>query len=266
MHVREPGDVDAAATIEANLRGWLPVFERFPGARLDHVQGCARWICDVPLPLFNGAIGMPTGDDLEASIAAVLEPFDARRIPLLWALPTHDAAVVSALEGRGFAPGAGVPGMTIDLSNLPGLEVPANVVIEEVDGDPDALRDAATIALTTNGLPPMSVDPYLDALDQAAERSTIRTFLAARDGAPLATSTLVSAAGVAGLYNVGTLPDARRTGLGRLVSVAAMVAGREAGYRVGVLQSSPLGEPIYRAIGFEERARFTFATRMPAAT
>jgi len=156
--------------------------------------------------------------------------------------------------------------MTIDLDDLPPLEVPANVVIEEVDGDPDALRDAVTIALTTNGLPPMSVDPYLDALDQSAERSTIRTFLAARDGAPLATSTLVSAAGVAGLYNVGTLPDARRTGLGRLVSVAAMVAGRDAGYRVGVLQSSPLGEPIYRAIGFEERARFTFATRMPAAT
>jgi GNAT superfamily N-acetyltransferase len=266
MHVLEPGDVDVAATIEANLRGWLPVFERFPGARLDHVEGCARWICDVPLPLFNGAIGMPTGDDLEGSITAVLEPFDAGRIPLLWALPTHDAAVVSALEGRGFAPGAGVPGMTIDLDDLPPLEVPANVVIEEVDGDPDALRDATTIALTTNGLPPLSVDPYLDALDQSAERSTIRTFLAARDGAPLATSTLVSAAGVAGLYNVGTLPDARRAGLGRLVSVAAMVAGREAGYRVGVLQSSPLGEPIYRAIGFEERARFTFATRMPAAT
>ncbi len=266
MHVLEPGDVDAAATIEANLRGWLPVFERFPGARLDHVEGCARWICDVPLPLFNGAIGMPTGDDLEGSITAVLEPFDAGRIPLLWALPTHDAAVVSALEGRGFAPGAGVPGMTIDLDDLPPLEVPANVVIEEVDGDPEALRDATTIALTTNGLPPLSVDPYLDALDQSAKRSTIRTFLAARDGAPLATSTLVSAAGVAGLYNVGTLPDARRAGLGRLVSVAAMVAGREAGYRVGVLQSSPLGEPIYRAIGFEERARFTFATRMPAAT
>jgi ribosomal protein S18 acetylase RimI-like enzyme len=156
--------------------------------------------------------------------------------------------------------------MTIDLADLPPVEIRANVVIEEVDGDPDALRDAVTIALTTNGLPPMSVDPYLDALDRLTERSTIRTFLARRDGAPLATSTLISAGGVAGLYNVGTLPDARRTGLGRLVSVAAMVAGREAGYRVGVLQSSPLGEPIYRAIGFEERARFTFATRMPAAT
>ena len=64
----------------------------------------------------------------------------------------------------------------------------------------------------------------------------------------------------------GWLHERADSGLGRLVSVAAMVAGRDAGYRVGVLQSSPLGEPIYRAIGFEERARFTFATRMPATT
>src|SRR5262245_27137897 len=259
----EPGDLDAAATIEANLRGWLPVFERFPGARLDHVAGCARWLSDVPLPLFNGAIGTPDGRDIEDSIATVLEPFDAGGIPLLWVLPTHDRVVVSALETRGFGVGAGTPGMTIDLATLPPVDLPPDTTIDEVDGDPDALHDAATIALTTNGLPPNSVGPYLDALDGLTDRSTIRTFLAVRSGAPLASSTLLSAAGVAGLYNVGTLPDARRTGLGRLVSIAAMAAGREAGYRVGVLQSSPLGEPVYRAIGFEERARFTFATRVP---
>ena len=92
----------------------------------------------------------------------------------------------------------------------------------------------------------------------------LRTFLAIREGKPVATSTLMAEAGVAGLYNVGTVPDARRTGLGRLVSLAALAAGREAGYRVGVLQSSRLGEPVYQAIGFEQRCTFTFATRVPA--
>jgi GNAT superfamily N-acetyltransferase len=261
--VLEPEDVDPAATIEANLRGWLPVFERFPGARLDEVAGCTRWLCDVPLPLFNGAIGMPAGVDLDGAIAAVLEPFDAAGVPLLWLLPTHEGPVIGALAARGFAVDQGTPAMTIDLADLPPDEIPANTTIEEVDDDPEALRDASTIALTTNGLPPWCIDAYLDALDRLPDRRTIRTFLATRDGAPLASSVLVSAAGVAGLYNVGTLPDARRTGLGRLVSIAAMVAGRDAGYRVGVLQSSELGEPVYRAMGFEERAMFTFAIRVP---
>jgi GNAT superfamily N-acetyltransferase len=261
-----PGDVDdAAAVIERNLRGWLPVFERFPGARVDEAAGCVRWLCDVPLPLFNGAIGMPGGGDLASTLGDVLEPFDASGRPLLWVLPTHEPAVISALEARGFATGPGTPEMTMDLADLPPVDLSADTVIEEVDADPEALRDAATIALTTNGLPPNAVDPYLDALEGLADRSAIRSFLARRRGAPLATSTLVSAAGVAGLYNVGTLPDARRTGLGRQVSIAAMAAGREAGFRVGVLQSSPLGERIYRAIGFEQRATFTFATRVPTA-
>ena len=257
-------DIDPAATIEANLLGWRQVFERFPGGRSDEAAGCVRWMSSVPLPLFNGVIGTPVGTDIGAAIGTVLEPFDADGIPILWVLPTNDPAIVSILQTRGFHTNE-APGMTIDLSDRPALQRPAGTSIEEVDGSPDALRDAATIALTTNGLPDAGVDPYLDALGRLPDRTMLRTFLAIRGGEPVATSTLIVAAGVAGLYNVGTVPEARRTGLGRLVSIAAMAAGRESGSLVGVLQSSPLGEPIYRAIGFEQRCTFTFATRMPAA-
>jgi GNAT superfamily N-acetyltransferase len=255
---------DPAAMIEANLLGWIPVFERFPGGRSDRAAGCARWTSAVPLPLFNGVIGMPQGDDVDASVGTVLEPFETGGIPVLWILPTDDPAIVSILQARGFHTN-GTPGMTIDLAELPRLNRPAGTSIEEVDDAPDALHDAATIALTTNGLPSTGVDPYLDALGRLPDRPMLRTFLAIRDGEPVATGTLIAAAGVAGLYNVGTVPDARRTGLGRLVSIAAMAAGREDGFQLGVLQSSPLGEPVYRAMGFEQRCTFTFATRMPAA-
>jgi GNAT superfamily N-acetyltransferase len=257
-------DADVAATIEANLLSWRQVFERFPDGRSDRAAGCARWMSSVELPLFNGVIGMPEGADLGASVDAVLEPFDAGRIPVLWILPTDDPAVVSILRARGFDTN-GNPGMTIDLAELPSFERPPGTSVEEVDDTPDALRDAATIALTTNGLPATAVDPYVEALARMPDRTMLRTFLAIREGKPVATSTLMAAAGVAGLYNVGTVPDARRTGLGRLVSLAALAAGREAGYRVGVLQSSQLGEPVYRAIGFEQRCTFTFVTRVPAA-
>ncbi len=77
----------------------------------------------------------------------------------------------------------------------------------------------------------------------------------------MAASTLFEAAGVAVLYNVGTLPEFRGRGLGKLVSVAAMEAGRADGYRLGVLQATSMGEPLYRAIGFEKCCRFTYAVR-----
>ena len=72
---------------------------------------------------------------------------------------------------------------------------------------------------------------------------------------------LLEWAGVAGLYNVGTLPEFRGRGLGTLVSLAALEAGRGDGYRWGVLQASAMGEPLYRSMGFEQRCTFTFAVR-----
>jgi NAD(P)-binding Rossmann-like domain len=246
---------------EDNLRGWLPVFERLDGAHLEEIAGCARWTSSMRLPLFNGVIGAPAGGDLRAAVDEILRPFDDGDIPLLWVLPPS-VDLTAELRARGFEADP-VPGMTLDLTSLPPLEPPPGTDVEEVDGEPGELRDALQIALTTNGMPDEAIGPFLSALDVFPDRSTIKVFLATLDGVPAATSTLLLAAGVAGLYNVGTVPTKRRRGLGRLVSLAAMHAGRAAGFRYGVLQASALGDPVYRSMGFQERGRFTFAIRGP---
>jgi ribosomal protein S18 acetylase RimI-like enzyme len=63
------------------------------------------------------------------------------------------------------------------------------------------------------------------------------------------------------VYNVGTLPEFRRRGLGTLVSRAALETGRERGCTTGVLQASGQAVGVYRAIGFEECCRLEFAVR-----
>jgi GNAT superfamily N-acetyltransferase len=135
--------------------------------------------------------------------------------------------------------------------------------IREVDDDADALETATRIALLTNGFPEDATQPWLQALARFPERARVRTFLATADEIPVATSTLFEWAGVAGLYNVGTLPEHRGRGLGTMASLAAMHAGRENGLRFGVLQASAMGESVYRSIGFEECGRFAFAVRGP---
>jgi len=63
-------------------------------------------------------------------------------------------------------------------------------------------------------------------------------------------------AGVAGIFAVSTLPEARGRGIGTALTVAPLVDAREAGYRVGTLQASDMGYPIYRKLGFQDVCQY----------
>lgn len=57
------------------------------------------------------------------------------------------------------------------------------------------------------------------------------------------------ALGVAGIYSVGVLPEARHRGVGKAVTHAACLQGREMGCRYALLNAT--GERMYRQLGFE---------------
>lgn len=56
--------------------------------------------------------------------------------------------------------------------------------------------------------------------------------------------------GVAGIYHVGVLPDVRNKGIGKAVTLAACLHAREMGFRYAVLNSTDIGKPTYRQLGF----------------
>jgi len=66
----------------------------------------------------------------------------------------------------------------------------------------------------------------LPALEESAgfdAPGPLRCFLGRLDGEPVATSFIVLAAGVAGLYGVGVLPEARRQGLGTTITLEGSI-------------------------------------------
>jgi len=79
-----------------------------------------------------------------------------------------------------------------------------------------------------------------------------QTYLALLDGKPVGTSQLFLSEGVAGIYNVSCISDARGQGIGSSVTLAPLLRAREMGYRIGVLQASQKGYNIYRRLGFQD--------------
>ena len=57
--------------------------------------------------------------------------------------------------------------------------------------------------------------------------------------------------GVAGIYNCGVVPSARNQGIGKAVTLAACRQGQMLGCRCALLNATPMGERIYRRLGFE---------------
>ena len=80
----------------------------------------------------------------------------------------------------------------------------------------------------------------------------MQCYLAILNGQPVATSQFLLSAGVAGIYNVTCLPEARGQGIGAAITLAPLLEARLRGYRISILQASHLGYPVYRRLGFHD--------------
>ena len=128
---------------------------------------------------------------------------------------------------------------------------PENLRIIPVEGE-ESLRKWIHVASVGFRVPFEFEDTWYEFFAEPACASPFRTYLAFLDGKPVATSQLFTSAGVAGIYNVTCLPEARGQGIGTGVVLAPLLAAREMGYRVAILQASSMGYNVYRRLGFQD--------------
>ena len=80
----------------------------------------------------------------------------------------------------------------------------------------------------------------------------------------MACAWVLCAGGVAGIYTVGTVPEAHGRGFGTAVTEAVRHA-QGLGYRSAVLWASPAGRPVYERMGFRVFGALTVYQWAPAA-
>jgi GNAT superfamily N-acetyltransferase len=177
-----------------------------------------------------------------------------RRLPIrsvsCWALEEGASREPGArLLARGFEWGWQPHWMWLDLLKLrTDYPAPAGLRVEWIQDD------AEWEGYEHRDLPYYSPNAPIYRQTARSHNRSVWRFGAWLDGEPVGHSTLHLTAGrlkVAGIFNVGVIPEACGQGVGKAVTAAACRFAREKGCRYAVLNSTGPGEPVYRRIGFE---------------
>ena len=242
-----------AAAIDRNACGWLDVLARQPGA--ERRDGWV--ITDVPFSLCNSIVMPCFGDDADARIDEILSEGRARGVPQLWwtGQTCAPSDLVERLEARGVVSDVEpMPGMALELAALPPAgETPAGLRVEPVI-DAAGLAAFAEPLGSAFGFPPDGLASVIAAFaDFAASgvEDELHHWVGYAGGRPVAAASVLIRDEIAGLYNVGTVADARGRGYGAALSVAALHGAAAAGAQAAILHASPQGLPIYERLGFQ---------------
>jgi ribosomal protein S18 acetylase RimI-like enzyme len=117
-------------------------------------------------------------------------------------------------------------------------------------GDEESLRTWTHTFTLGYGLPPDWEPSIYELWIKLGLEFPVRNYLGYWNGGPVATSSVFFGGGVAGIYSVSTLPEARGKGIGTAMTLRPLEDAREMGYRIGILQSSEMGFNVYKSIGF----------------
>lgn len=230
------------------------LFELDPDAT---VEAGNNWLFGAGTPnhpaISNAAFRRDDGVDPEQFIEAARTFFGERgRGFSVWlrdGVP-EDRDLAAAAEAAGLQCVHSMPEMVLQApAEAPPLPPGAELRRLSHAEEAESYWQIAAASYTSIGFPPDVFGFYIDGAGLLADN--VAAFIAYLDGTPVSIAMTIVTNGVAGVYWVGSLEQARGKGLGRATTVAATNAGFDLGADIASLQASPMGQPIYTAMGYE---------------
>jgi len=218
------------------------------------------FITGIKFPMFNGVCrAQISKDKIDETIERVLEPFKFGKIPMFWWIgpSTDPPGLDKILANHGLKQSGQDYGMALDLSKLEeNIRKPNGFEIKKVQSTYQLIEwlDAAGPVL---GLMPESLGETLKLFDHGfGDNKDLVHYMGMLDGKIVATLSIFYGGGVAGIYTLATIPEARGKGIGRMLTQSSLIDSRDNGYSIGVLQSTKIGYNLFLSLGFKEYCRF----------
>lgn len=257
--------------LESNMAAFWSAYGRGTGCTLHATPNVVWFYTGIQVALFNGVVSAKMKlEDVKATVASLQSKIDEHGVPALWWLGPQSTPenLGALLKQYGLQSAGETPGMAADLAALNPMpktiqnftmEKVSNVEMQALWGQIAALGTGFSDAATTQmaQLEASLTDPQYKAQHR---------YIGFLDGTPVATSAMVLDSGVAGIYAVATIPQARRQGIGEFMTVMPLLEARQCGYRVSILQASSMGYPIYKRIGFKDVCKFNIYVQSKKAS
>ena len=263
--VADQTDAQLARLVEQNWESLeADLANRFGGVVEDR-EGLFRFQTTLHSGFLNGVIRASATPDGVPELVRDMRAWFPADVPWRWVVgpssrPENLADLLAdAGVERRWAP---MPGMALDLAAPrvdPGTPEGGRVTEVETPEDLEAWLSVRHVNLSLD-------DRTIAAWRRAhlgsglGPQSHMRHFVGWLGDRPVAGATLFlnpAPGGISGIYHVDTLVEARGRGFAKALTVAALDAAREQGYRWTVLGASTLGTPVYLRLGFRTVGWFT---------
>jgi GNAT superfamily N-acetyltransferase len=222
-----------------------------------------RYLTHEPHPFGNFAVvSDPTNRD---HTAQAIEPLGLLNLPTAIVYPGSPSKdVESFVHKAGYVLAESMPAMAVNIDALAAAALPSGYQCRQINSLNDDSNWCEAFA-ARYGIPRRVADDFGPrAAGESFASGTLRYFAITKGNTIVATSTMHLDGKTAGIYCVATLPEHRGKGLGAFATAEPLRQARTLGYQTGILQSSAMGEPVYRRLGFEQLGVMPLYVRMPA--
>ena len=239
-----------------NLISYISSGGKTPGFDWIETPDLTVYISGMDRPMFNAVLRTNLDPaNADKRIAETVNLMKSRNVPFYWRIRKTDTPpnLTNLLEKAGLK-GSEEPGMAIDLDKLRAPQPPPGFSLERAKGR-RSLEEYARTLIKAYPASPWILEPFTRMILHADLGDAFRHYIGYLGGEPVAAASVLLASGVAGLYNVASMPEVRGKGVGSYISSAPLLWARDDGYRVGILHASDMGRSVYARLGFQDRGK-----------